>query len=80
MKSKACEAVQEPFQPAGAAHYADVRLDWRSGPGGRLESETERCQEPDDPYWKQVRYLFLQMWGLKAPARDLQPLQDYGID
>ncbi len=23
-------------------------------------------QEPADPYWKQVRYLFLQMWGLKA--------------
>lgn len=22
-------------------------------------------EEPKDPYWKQVRYLFLQMWGLK---------------
>ena len=24
------------------------------------------CEEPKDPYWKQVRYLFLQMWGLKV--------------
>ena len=24
------------------------------------------CEEPEDPYWKQVRYLFLQMWGLKV--------------
>ncbi|CAK8997095.1 unnamed protein product [Durusdinium trenchii] len=22
-------------------------------------------EEPADPYWKQVRYLFLQMWGIK---------------
>lgn len=27
-------------------------------------------QEPADPYWKQVRYLFLQMWGLKARGFD----------
>ncbi|CAJ1422999.1 unnamed protein product, partial [Effrenium voratum] len=31
----------------------------KSGLRGGLKAE------PADPYWKQVRYLFLQMWGLK---------------
>ena len=69
---------QELFQPADSAHHAHVPAGRRHGRGMwaarvRLRSFLLRLAtawallqgEPADPYWKHVRYLFLQMWGLK---------------